>query len=241
MGRLSHTFWGFYGTVGLLRCIGTFVVGFPRVGKKSDTLDNISLSGGEVVGLIVVEHTAETASLSEKIFVNTDEYRFISVPLEGPSVGGFFDDDIVSDSGNMKGVKVVWKRDLITVSGGNEWFSILVSCESDPSIGNVDVKASLTWSVFGTFAVVDNFDREGSRENVLYEGVLTSALESEYLAVKGSVVMLTPGHAVSSLFWGDLANVHNAENLANIFFVGYVGLLYALWEVSVWVPLAFRA
>jgi hypothetical protein len=74
LSGLSHTFWGFYVAVGLLRCIGTFVVSFPRVGKKSDTLDNVTLSGGEIVGLVVVEHTAETASLSEEVFVNADEH-----------------------------------------------------------------------------------------------------------------------------------------------------------------------
>lgn len=240
LGRLSHAFWGVDGAEGFFGGVWALIRVLPRVSEESNALDDISGSGHEVVGLVVVEHTAETAGLADKVLVNLDVDALVTVPLESPRVGGFLHDDVASDFGDVEGVEAVWKIELLTVLGGNNWTGLALA-EGDPSVSNVDVDLSVASGIWAALSVVFDFDGEGTREDVLDEGVVAGTSESEHLTVKGSVVVLTPGHTVAGLVWVDLASVHNAKDLADLVLVDRVFLLHALWEVSGWVPSAIEA
>lgn len=141
----------------------------------------------------------------------------------------------------MHGEEIGWNGYKFTVESGDNWFTVFVFRQSDSGVGNVDIDRS---GAFGfTFAsrIVDDFDGERTGENVFHESVRTVSLESENFTVKSSVVMLTPGHTVASLFWVDLAFVHDSENFSEFVFIDNFGFLDAFWEVWVWVPFAFGA
>lgn len=240
LGRLSHALWGLDSTVGLLGSVWALVGVLPGVGEESNALDNIAFSGHEVIVLVVIEHTAKTTGLADEVLVDSDKDGLVTVPLEGPGVGGLLDNDVVGDSGDVKRVERVWKGENLARLGSNDWTVVTVG-NAYPGIGDVDVDLSAALGVWAAVSVVFYLNGERSRENVFDERVVAGTSESEHLTVKSSVVMLAPGHAVASLFWVDLTSVHNAQDLTDIVLVDVFFLLDALWEVWVWVPLTVGA
>lgn len=214
---------------------------FPRVSEKSDGFDSGTISSGQVISLIVVENTAKTSSLAHQSFVDFDEDRFIAVPFQSPRVSNFFDNQVISNSGNMHGEEVGWNGDKFTIESGGNWFTFFVFGQSDSGIGNVDIDGSRAFSFTFASGVVDDFDGEGAGENVLHKSITAVSLESENFTIKSSVVVLTPGHTVSSLFWIDLTFVHNSQNFSKIVFINNFGFLNTFWKVWVWVPFTFGA
>lgn len=241
LGGFSHTSSSGHITEGLFGSFKTLIRSFPGVGEKSDGFDGGTISSGQVVGLIVIKNTAKTSSLTHQSFVDFDEDRFITVPFQSPRVGDFFDNQIIGNSGDVHGEEVGWNGNKFTVESGNNWFTFFVFGQSDSGVSNVDVDRSRAFSFTFASRIIDDFDGEGARKNVLHESIRTVSLESEDFTIKSSVVMLAPGHTVSSLFWVDLTFVHNSKNFSEIVFIDNFGFLDTFWEVWVWVPFAFGA
>jgi hypothetical protein len=241
LGGFSHTFSRSHVTESLFGSFKTLVGSFPGVGKKSNGFDGGTISSGQVVGLIVVEDTAKTSSLTHQSFVDFDEDRFIAVPFQSPRVGDFFDNQVIGNSGDVHGEEVGWNGDKFTFKSGGDWFTIFVFGQSDSGIGDVDVDGSRAFGFTFTSGIVDDFDGEGAGENVFHESVRAVSLESENFTIKSSVVVLTPGHTVTSLFWVDLTFVHYSKNFSKFVFIDNFSFLDAFWEVWVWVPFAFGA
>ena len=126
LGRFSHTFSSGHITKSFFRSFKALIVGLPRIGKKSHRFHQGSISSGQVIGLIVVEYAAETAGLTDQSFVDFDEDGFIAVPFQSPGVSDFFDNQVISNSGNVHTEKVGWNGNKVSFKSSYNWLSVFV-------------------------------------------------------------------------------------------------------------------